>query len=55
MKNKMENRYYFIDELEVDFIRNEDGNPFWALNKEDAKEFIKDLPYQIIKISINNN
>lgn len=51
----MENRYYFIDELELDFIRNEDGYPLWALDEEDAREFIKDLPYQIIKIPINNN
>ena len=51
----MENRYYFIDELTVDFIRNKDGNPVWCLNEEKAKNFIKDLPYQIIKISINNN
>lgn len=51
----MENRYYFIDELKIDFIRNEDGNPVWAINEEDAINFIKNLPYQIIKIPINNN
>ena len=51
----MQNQYYFIDELKVDFIRNEDGNPVWALDEKEAKDFIKDLPYQIIKISINNN